>query len=72
MSPVHCSPEEAVKIHLDVRSKQSIASHFGTFPLADEAQEEPVRDLNIALTKHGVDATNFIALPEGESYTIVG
>jgi L-ascorbate metabolism protein UlaG (beta-lactamase superfamily) len=72
MSPVHCSPEEAVKIHLDVRSKQSIASHFGTFPLADEAQEEPVRDLNIALTKHGLDATNFIALPEGESYTIVG
>jgi N-acyl-phosphatidylethanolamine-hydrolysing phospholipase D len=31
----HLSPEEAVKVHLDVKSKKSIAIHWGTFVLAD-------------------------------------
>src|SRR5262249_2288625 len=49
MSPIHCSPEEAVKIHKDVRSKQSMATHFGTFPLADDGKEDPVKQLKLAL-----------------------
>jgi L-ascorbate metabolism protein UlaG (beta-lactamase superfamily) len=67
MSPVHCSPEEAVKIHLDLRAKQSIASHFGTFPLGDEGQSDPVRDLHRAMEKFGLGEKDFIALKEGAS-----
>jgi L-ascorbate metabolism protein UlaG (beta-lactamase superfamily) len=66
MSPIHCSPEEAVKIHIDLKSRQSIAMHYGTFPLADEGGEEPVNDLKEALQKNTIPLDKFIALKEGE------
>ena len=65
MQPVHCSPDEAVKIHLDVKSKTSIGSHFGTFPLADEGMAEPVTDLKNALKEMNVPENDFIVLKEG-------
>jgi L-ascorbate metabolism protein UlaG (beta-lactamase superfamily) len=66
MSPIHTDPEEAVKIHLDVKSKVSIASHFGTFPLADDAFDDPLKDLAMARTKHNVDEKEFVIMKEGE------
>lgn len=66
MSPIHCSPEEAVQIHLDLKSQTSIAAHYGTFPLADEGQHEPLHDLNNARAKRHVAPDNFIAVKEGE------
>lgn len=30
MSPVHCSPEDAVMVHLDIKSKRSVGMHWGT------------------------------------------
>ena len=38
MAPQHCSPEEAVEIHLDVRSRHTLAIHWGTWPLANEGE----------------------------------
>jgi L-ascorbate metabolism protein UlaG (beta-lactamase superfamily) len=67
MSPIHTSPEEAVKIHLDVKSANSIATHFGTFPLADDGYEDPVNDLNLALEKYKLTAEKFIVMKEGEA-----
>jgi L-ascorbate metabolism protein UlaG (beta-lactamase superfamily) len=67
MSAIHTNPEEAVKIHLDVKSKASIGSHFGTFPLADDAQHDPIGDLKIALDEHNLTSEDFIVLKEGES-----
>lgn len=66
MSPIHVSPEEAVKIHMDVKAMKSIGMHFGTFPLADEGYEDPVRDLKLALTKYNLSEESFVALKEGE------
>ena len=66
MSPIHCSPEEAVRIHLELRSKKSIAAHFGTFPLADEGQEQPLQDLKQALMQNNLGTEDFIALKEGQ------
>lgn len=45
MAPIHVSPGEALKIHEDVGSETSLAMHFGTFPLADDAMNDPVNDL---------------------------
>lgn len=36
MRAQHVNPEEAVKIHQDVKSKFTIAIHWGTFALANE------------------------------------
>ncbi|HEY0652325.1 MAG TPA: MBL fold metallo-hydrolase [Chryseosolibacter sp.] len=66
MSPVHTSPDDAVKVHLDLKSKQSIGIHFGTFPLADEGYNDPVNDLTSALKKHNVSPANFVTLKQGE------
>jgi L-ascorbate metabolism protein UlaG (beta-lactamase superfamily) len=70
MSPIHCSPEEAVQIHQEVKSSLTIASHFGTFPLADEGAEEPVRDLNAALAKLPKPHQPFLTLQEGKGIDI--
>ena len=45
MSAAHMDPEEAVRVHRDVGARRSIAMHWGTFQLTDEAREEPVRRL---------------------------
>ncbi len=65
MSPIHTSPEDAVKAHLDLKAKQSVGIHFGTFPLADEGENEPKADLTAALLKYNVHAETFILLDQG-------
>ena len=70
MSPVHCSPAEAVQIHQDVRSQQTVAIHFGTFPLADDGENEPVVDLSKALVAKGIPTERFRTLKNGESLVI--
>jgi N-acyl-phosphatidylethanolamine-hydrolysing phospholipase D len=40
---VHATPEEALRIGLDVRARRMVAMHFGTFDLADEPLDEPPR-----------------------------
>ena len=42
MKDMHVNPEEAVKIHLDVESRQSIGMHWGTFL---NLTEEPLLEL---------------------------
>jgi len=66
MSPIHCSPAEAVKIHQDVRAQQSVGIHFGTFPLADDGETEPVEDLRRSLQAVNLPADRFWTLQEGE------
>lgn len=65
MSPIHCSPEEAVKIHLEVKAKVSVADHYGTFPLADDGQHDPKEELMIALEKFNLSTNDFLLLQEG-------
>ncbi len=65
MSPIHCSPQEAVTIHQEIRASRSIATHFGTFPLADDGEEEPVNELRKSMLKSGIHAESFLVLEEG-------
>jgi L-ascorbate metabolism protein UlaG (beta-lactamase superfamily) len=66
MSAIHCSPQEAVRIHLESKSRQSIATHFGTFPLADDGLHEPAAELQKALVQNGLEPEQFIVMKEGE------
>jgi len=65
MSPIHTSPEDAVKIHQIIKSPKTIGMHYGTFPLADDGMEEPVIALKEAMEREGVPLEDFIAIEEG-------
>ena len=47
----HCNPQEAVKIHTDLHSKQSVAIHWGSFQLTEESMGAPPRDLEDAICR---------------------
>jgi L-ascorbate metabolism protein UlaG (beta-lactamase superfamily) len=66
MSPVHMSPEEAVKAHEILAARTSIAIHHGTFQLSDEGIDDPKRQL-IACTRHEPFlAPSFLVLNNGQ------
>ncbi len=67
MKPVHGDPPEAVRIHQDTNSRQSIASHWRTFKLSGEPIEEPPRYLEKALKDAGIDEKKFILMRFGET-----
>jgi L-ascorbate metabolism protein UlaG (beta-lactamase superfamily) len=66
MKDMHMNPEEAVLAHMDLESKFSLGMHFGTFQLTDEAQDTPVKDLEMAKLKLKVN--DFMAPKPGESF----
>jgi len=67
MQPVHMNPNEAITAHGDLKAKQSIAIHFGTFQLTDEGIDEPVIDLQHAMAEKAISPDAFKALKEGET-----
>ncbi len=67
MHHVHLSPEDAVKAHLILGSKQSMAIHFGTFQLADEDLHAPIQELKRSLKNHHLPLEKFWVLNPGES-----
>jgi N-acyl-phosphatidylethanolamine-hydrolysing phospholipase D len=66
MEHVHVNPEEAVKIHMDVRSKLSIGGHFGTFNLSYEPPIQPPFDLYHAIEKEHLSWESFRVLRPGQ------
>jgi L-ascorbate metabolism protein UlaG (beta-lactamase superfamily) len=66
----HINPEEAVQAHTELRSKQSVAMHWGTFMLTDEPLDEPPAKLKKALQEMGVPESEFIILKHGETILI--
>jgi L-ascorbate metabolism protein UlaG (beta-lactamase superfamily) len=66
MGEVHMSPQEAVDAHLVLGAPVSVASHFGTFPLADDGGDEPVEELNAILRTKPMHGTEFWVLEFGE------
>ncbi|XP_072775506.1 N-acyl-phosphatidylethanolamine-hydrolyzing phospholipase D isoform X2 [Taeniopygia guttata] len=63
----HVDPEEAVRIHIDVQAKKSVAIHWGTFALANEYYLDPPVKLNEALERYGLKKDDFFLLRHGES-----
>jgi L-ascorbate metabolism protein UlaG (beta-lactamase superfamily) len=69
MKDIHMNPAEAVQAHLDLRTRQSIAMHFGTFQLTPEGIDQPPRELANALRGRAVPAERFRIMEVGESLT---
>ncbi len=71
MAKAHINPEEAVQAHLDLGSKKSIAIHFGTFQLTNEAIDDPIIDLEEAKKKYNLKNNEFIVLDQGQSISLL-
>jgi len=67
MQDHHINPEEAVQVHLDIKSRRSVAIHWGTFILTDEPLDEPPERLKSALDKRNVEKDSFMVLKHGET-----
>ncbi len=70
MGPVHMSPDQALRAHRVLGAQQSMAIHFGTFSLADDAETEPEDRLRALLEQSPEDKERFWILHEGESRRI--
>jgi L-ascorbate metabolism protein UlaG (beta-lactamase superfamily) len=70
MGPVHLDPAEAVRAHLDLGARQSLAMHFGTFRLTDEGIDEPVHELRRALREADVPEEAFHVPGFGETLMV--
>jgi L-ascorbate metabolism protein UlaG (beta-lactamase superfamily) len=66
MKNQHTNPEEALEIFKEVKGKNGIGIHFGTFELTDEALDIPLVDLEKAKTDKP-ELAGFIALKHGET-----
>lgn len=66
MRPMHVNPEEAVKIHQDLQSRYSVAMHWGTFILTDEAMTDPPQELKKALQNAQIAEDRFFVMKHGE------
>jgi L-ascorbate metabolism protein UlaG (beta-lactamase superfamily) len=67
MAQQHMNPDDAVRAHLDLGARLSIAIHFATFPLTDEAIDAPAAALAAARSEHGVADQSFRVPAFGET-----
>ena len=65
--PNHMCPSEAVQVHQDLKCKQSVGIHWGTFPLTSEPIMEPPQKLEEAKKAAGLQESEFIVLEHGET-----
>jgi len=65
----HINPEEAVRIHREVRSQLSVGMHWATFQLSAEDVDAPRAQLTHALRRQD-DTRPFITMAIGESRLI--
>ncbi|XP_059140718.1 N-acyl-phosphatidylethanolamine-hydrolyzing phospholipase D-like [Physella acuta] len=72
LAPQHVDPEEAVKIHMDIKSQTSIGIHWGTFKLSKEFYLEPRQKLAEEVEKQDLSPSSFITVHHGEVIVIGG
>ncbi len=70
MTYLHMNPEEAFQAHKDLQSKCSLAMHYRTFQLTDEAREQPEHDLHKAMRKTSKLMNPFLTLHEGKKLIV--
>jgi L-ascorbate metabolism protein UlaG (beta-lactamase superfamily) len=70
MKNQHVDPEEAVRIFDDIGAAHALAMHWGTFRLTDEAIDEPVKRLAVALERAGIAPERFQVKRPGEVFDV--
>jgi N-acyl-phosphatidylethanolamine-hydrolysing phospholipase D len=72
MKIMHLDPAEAVQAHKDVKARQSVGIHWGTFEgLTDESLYEPPAFLATARSQAGLTEEQFFVMKHGETRALV-
>lgn len=66
--PQHINPDEAVRIHKELRSKQSVGVHWGTFSMGRQGFVQPKYDLLTASKNHGLKEGEFLPGTHGQAF----
>jgi L-ascorbate metabolism protein UlaG (beta-lactamase superfamily) len=67
MRAQHMDPADAIQAHQDLQAYKSIAVHFGTWQLTDEAINEPITDLKQAKIIKNIAEDEFYVMDNGET-----
>lgn len=67
MRTQHVDPPEAVQLHRELRVRNSLAIHWGTFELADDGLDAPLAALRSALQQQDLGPKEFWVIKQGES-----
>ncbi|KAJ7581790.1 N-acyl-phosphatidylethanolamine-hydrolyzing phospholipase D [Mycena floridula] len=59
MSPVHCAPQDSVRVFKDIRAKRALGMHWGTWILTGEDVLEPPKRLAEECKKIGIEEGHF-------------
>ena len=70
MAEQHVNPEEAVRVHQDLRAKRSMGIHWGTFQLTDESLDVPPLALARARKHLQVADDDFFVMAVGQTRTL--
>lgn len=65
----HINPEEAIQAFIDLKAKELLGVHWGTFKLSDEPVDEPPELLREHASEKGIEAKRIHVLPIGGSLT---
>ena len=67
MQAFHTTPEEAIRVGIDVRAKVMVASHWGTIELSEEPHWEPPRRFKEHAAKVGIPQEKIWVMKIGET-----
>ena len=70
MKGQHQNPEEAVAGMKLANIAHAVGHHWGTFQLTNEAVEDPLKALDVALTREGVEPVRFQPLRPGQAVDV--
>jgi L-ascorbate metabolism protein UlaG (beta-lactamase superfamily) len=68
MAAQHMNPDDAVRAHLDLGARLSIAMHFATFHMTDEGMDAPLQALDLARRQRDVSPEAFRVLEFGQTF----
>lgn len=67
MNPMHITPDQAIQVHIDIKSKQTIGIHWGTFILTDEPIFEPLELMEKYKIEMNIPQNEFVTMTHGET-----
>ncbi|KIL60779.1 hypothetical protein M378DRAFT_167757 [Amanita muscaria Koide BX008] len=67
MSPIHCAPQDSVRIYQDINARKALGMHWGTWMLTTEPVDEPPKKLAEACKKAGIPDGDFTVCDIGET-----